>query len=55
MSLKPQEVKLCREYLQGWLIEDVRIKQDAVSKEKYREYEPHILAYLLKHLKQLTK
>tara|TARA_B100001250_G_scaffold191040_1_gene164178 strand:+ start:63 stop:230 length:168 start_codon:yes stop_codon:yes gene_type:complete len=55
MSLKPEEAKLCREYMKTWLIEEIRIKQEVVTKEKYKEYEPHILAYLLKHLKQLTK
>ena len=55
MSLNPTELKLCREYLKTWLIEQISKQQEIVSKDKYREYEPHILSYLLKHLKVTTK
>ena len=55
MSLKPEEAKLCREYMKSWLIEEIRVKEEAITKERYKEYEPHILAYLLKHLNKITK
>ena len=55
MSLTPTEVKLCREYLKTWLIEKINKQQEIVSKDKYREYDPHILSYLLKQLKLNTQ